>query len=455
MIFLWAILASLPVHAEELFPQAKSLPTYNNILHEPRTVRPYTPADVTALAAMQKRITAHKYNNNQVIYFLPDHFKLIFGEDSQKLIDDMTLKVFSSDAGKTLCKLAGTGLEGGHLIGDQQEGKVRGDIINDKALRLQVFLGISPAAAKKVLSLCGPVKLSASENEILWEMLNLTEGKEYLFVFPQNDNLLDGFTTKYNTTLFFVRPGTSSTELFRYFLHELAMSFDQLAKMAYETERDTWWEGLDAVFPNEGENFDRDKNAVHSNSPVKEVRCALRDPSIRYAAAAERAFRFEDRVLADLKIPSANAAVYGPCSESVIHWIPQLRRLNGAIAFELTSGVFERDCGHKVAGNSPRAHDIVQRLALLNQTEFTVAGHPEKLNLCQFLLSPHVGLKRFDLSSGGPRPRAGGWGDDREVEEHLQLLSDGQSLDANDLKKLDEFLKLPDLEQELSQRPPQ
>jgi len=452
MLFLWALFTTVPGFAG-LLPDSRALPLYDNVLHDPKHSAPIGHADDLALTALFRRLIANKPNNDQVLPFLPSKFRILASADAQAVVDTLTLKVFSSAHGKSLCKLAGNNVEGAYL-GTPPAGPIHGDLFHDRALRLRHFLAVSAPAARRILSLCGDVTLTGVESATMYEMLNLVEGKEYYFVFPEGQESIDGFTTKYNTTLLFPRPDMDDTELLRVFTHEIAMSFDQLAKMAYEVQRDSWWEGLAVVFNRDDGRFDYNPNAVRANADVRALRCALRDPSIRYAAAAERAFRFEDFVLGDLGIPSAPAAAHRGCAGSVIHWVPSLPRLNEAVAFEVSSYTFERDCGHRVAGASPRAQDIVQRLALLDRTEFSVAGVPGTMNLCQFLLDPHVGPRRTDLSPGGPRPRGGGWGllADPTAEQDLLALSQGKPVPPDRVKNLDKFLQLPDLEAELQRR---
>lgn len=354
-------------------------------------------------------------------YLIPRKFHLTQNTETRGLIDDLVMELLSAPtARKSFCFLA-----------------------TDSVQNLSAYLGISRGAAVKAKALCASTPISAAEMQMFTLMkTEIVHGappaqkpKKFLFLLSDvGPAPIEGFTTRDNTTLFVVTPAEFTREkLLRLLAHELAVSYDQFARLAYPTDKSTWETGLAIVF---GQFETPGKNNIFEVPANQDpIRCALRDPAIRYALVTERAFRFEDQIAAELKTDSERLAVHGTCHDSLSRWIPVFPLIFDSVAFEMEEELnfFADTCGEASPKEHPsslaeldknlqaildrfknpsdprRQHFLHSRMSTINDTTLTYLKTGKTINLCDLLRQPEVGAHYPDLSGGGPRPRIGGW----------------------------------------------
>lgn len=376
---------------------------------------------------------------------LPSRFSLTNGKRLQAKIDHATERIFeSSTARKSLCFLAA-----------------------GKPSDLVAFFGVSKSSAARLQTHCRDQKLGPAQKqglEHLRALYNLDGGtlswekpKRYALIFPQNEAArVSSYTTRENLTLLFVpRPGMSEPELIRFIAHEIAITFDQMNTLAPPHEHREW-EGhwLPQVF-----GAKRGVPVFKTPPDIQALRCALRDPALRYSAMIERASRFEDQVIRDLGLESASPAVAAnaSCRASLVHWASVQPAVGAPLRWEQENQ--DPACG-RPQDDRDRATTFLQRLDLVNGTVLRFTDSKKTLPLCQLLLETRLGDRMPDLYRGGPRPRIGGWKELRipgappeltpgKIEKDLGLLARQKALAEKDLEKLNEALRLSNSWQDL------
>lgn len=350
---------------------------------------------------------------DQIAGFLPKEIKVVDQINAQALIDRITLKIASTPTGKrALCFLAANGTP----------------------QNAHDYLHLSDSAADQFIKSCSGVHLTASETANLATMtFRLTASdspwmpvKKYLLTVSQSGRTpVEGFTTRRNLTLLiFASREVQEAKVLRLFAHEFAITLDQLSRIAYEMETSEWQQGLGVVY-----------NRSERNPPFKPVsnlsqlRCAVRDPYIRYSAALERAFRFEDKIISELGLSkqSPPVAVNAGCSQTLLHWIPLVPALVGALDYE----AFKYQLG-ECALSTNVTHSVFNHIKVVRDTNLTfapgVSAAETGKGLCSLILEPHVGAIVPDLDRGGPRPRVGGWDPESDVVKVDQFRNDLQAL---------------------------
>jgi hypothetical protein len=353
---------------------------------------------------------------------LPHHFRIASGAGVAPFVDGLLLKIMSTNQGKrSFCFLAGAG-----------DGVI------------SYYLGASAPAAARIRAACAGTPASAQSRMAAGAMAMYPQlGKKYVLVIAEGEiPRIEGFTTAARTTLFVLdRDDLSETNLLRTMAHELAMTFDQLALLADTSIAETWETGLATALGKD--RFDPSGHATtifETPANLAQVRCAIRDPALRYAAATERAFRFEDEIIAELGMGGLSPALAANagCRPSLEKWLPVFPDIFAVVREQILDeeGFYERTCGEtepqlRSTGNAlrdeearleavvdrfknpadpVRAHWLGVRLATLAATSLRYKSNGQTIPLCDFLLSPHVGARDFNVvNDGGPRPRAGGW----------------------------------------------
>lgn len=232
--------------------------------------------------------------------------------------------------------------------------------------------------------------------------------KKYSFIGPAGDMAsIASFTNKANHTFFLIlRKEMSGPLLIRALAHELAMSYDQLARLGYLIDPTRWDQGLNAAFK---QPIYGDPVFESTGGTVAEVSCALRDPGIRYALATERAFKFEDKIAAELNLDTRTYSV-SSFRGTVDRFAQLYLEFTGVIHWETMK--YEVACGKLAKADKERALQIEKRAQILERIELQNTRTKEKSRLIDLLIEPYVGPFLPDLDGGGPRPRMSGWGGD-------------------------------------------
>lgn len=359
------------------------------------------------------------------IELFPDKFRLVDPKNTQGLIDDLILKILSTDSGKaSFCFLS-----------------------SSKAGFVPYYLGVSKAAAKKIKQVCANQKVTKTQKQFFVMMNSVAfpldipgqRQKRLFFVVSESGApKIEAYSTKENTSVFFLnRNEITEANLIRILSHELAVSYDQFVSVAKMNDPVTWETGLSVLF--DKPPFTGSGPYTHFKKPGNEnaLRCALNDPAIRYALTTERAFRFEDKIITELGLPSPALATKTGCADAVRRWLPVFPEIFPLVRSEVDKslGFLESQCGEEEPGRPLSKRPIPewakvfdkmrerllnpadpQRIAFVNSRIRTLeetflepknGGQPQQL--CEFMLEPRVGPRQPAYYGGGPRPRAGGW----------------------------------------------
>lgn len=173
---------------------------------------------------------------------------------------------------------------------------------------------------------------------------------------------------------------------------------------------ETWQRGLSAIFPSRdgflGTVFEKHEDDA-------EINCALFDPAIRYAAATERAFRFEDRVIRDLGLssPGMSAPSSGvTCQRILAVRAVQMSPLAPTLEIETSDPSYRMSCGVELLKDARRKETLVSRIKAVHRAVLTLKSDGSKVRLCDLILNPHIGPRMPENGRhSGPRPRVGGW----------------------------------------------
>ncbi len=324
---------------------------------------------------------------------LPAKFRILDETRLQQTVDFVVTKLLETEAGRVgLCPFS-------------------------QAREAQAYLGVSAPAVARIAERCksvkaSPVKLHAVRN-MAARMLPgdppVHPAKRYVFIVSDEAKTpIQSYTSKDNVTYFvFMRGELSAPTVIRAFAHELAISYDPLQRLAYLIDPTTWQQGLNLIYgrgayePAQFREFPRQQMAS--------IKCAIRDPVLRYAAASERAFRFEDAIIRELGLEKTSPAVAsygGTCAKAIRRNILLISGIANAIAWETDR--YQIYCGRFGATGGSRVSEVLNRLETIAETRITPVKGGKDQSLCELLIAPKVGPMMPDLDGGGPRPRMGG-----------------------------------------------
>lgn len=331
---------------------------------------------------------------------VPATFYFARNEAGWPIADQVTLKIFQSPtARRALCFLA-----------------------SESSADVSRFLGVSPRAGAEIVKLCrGSRPLSAGERGYFQHMKNHIfpgassnqAAKSYVFFFsPDFRPKIEGFTGSNGLTLVVLNPNEMTAEHWiRLFAHEIAMSFDQLSAMG---DRSQWDYGVNVLYSSQrrfGSLFD---SPFVTPENVAELNCALMDPAIRYGAAAERAFQFEDLVLSELGLNSQALALVShlSCQKTLGTRALQMAPLASFLTDEIRNSDFYNRCGgFELLKDADRGNTLVSRIRRIDATVLKLNdGSSTAIPLCDLLLHAQIGPHAGDWRHGGPRPSVNGWG---------------------------------------------
>ncbi|MGZ3662023.1 MAG: hypothetical protein ACXVCK_18115 [Bdellovibrionota bacterium] len=388
-------------------------------------------SDDPAMLALSKTLGGPLSDFYDYRNLFPRRFRLITGAEIQPLLDTLLEKIFSTTLGKkSFCFLAA-----------------------DDEKYIRFFLGASPTTGHKLKQACAAFPLSAQQMRAFRSMIfNPTgplpppprQSKKFLLLVSEDPSppAIEGFSTASDTTLFvFTRSDLTELNLLRTLAHELSMTFDQLSHLANSSVSQTWETGLPLVFDQPPWAPTGGYSTIYE-TPANQnaLRCALRDPALRYAAATERSFRFEDALIAELGLSAQSPplATGKDCRDSLPRWIPVFPLIFDVVRHQVMNetSFFERTCGETepevpATGNSlkdaearvealidrfgnlkdpVRRRFLDARLADLESTTLRFKSNGKNQALCDLILNPKVGPIFPDAENdGGPRPRAGGF----------------------------------------------
>jgi hypothetical protein len=374
----------------------------------------------------------------RVRYLLPERFRIAPAGSFQPQVDEAVLRLASTDAGKkAVCAFA-----------------------VDSARDVETYLQVSPAAAKKVRAGCKgypvPPAVAARLRVIRearppFQPTPLVPAKKFVFVFSETGRpAIEGYTAKNNTTYLVLTKETADPDtLLRMISHELAVSYDQLSRLGYLSNPSTIEDmGVGLAFGKS--NLDPHVFVDPAPAELERMKCAFRDPALRYAATAQRAFRFEDAVSAELGGSPAVAAG-GTCSEILAKNSVLLQAMARAVSWD--TGWYEAACG--IAKEpAARLEQVLGRIRTIEATNLTCrnpkdCGGQRRVSLCNVLLEPRIGPNAQDLDSGGPRPRMGGGWDGAALEREDLILraSAGGGLSPEEARALGGALLFPNIDE--------
>jgi|GEM_PF-6790005 len=367
---------------------------------------------------------------------LPARFRLAQGEQFQSIIDDAVLELSKSEAGKkAICPFA-----------------------VDREKDVQMYFATSAQAARKIRITCRDYPKNSALTSRLRFMREAhppfypeprLPAKKFVLIFNEAGSTeIEGYTAKSNVTYLVLTKETMKTDLVRRMIaHELAISYDQLGRFGYiidPTTLENSGTGLAFGLP--------PGDRVLEEIPVKEVQrlqCAFRDPALRFAAAAHRAFIFED-----LAYPkSTPVAAQGSCRQILAKNSVLLQVMARTVAWD--NQAYAILCGDMATEASARLRQVLDRIntieaKTLRCTSREACGGRDEIRLCELLLNPRVGPNERDLESGGPRPRMGGWGNRENHDSSLmERAANGEQLTPNEVRQLGGRLRMPNSLDEL------
>lgn len=362
-------------------------------------------------------------------YLFPQKFRVAQAQDLQKILDEAILAIASTETGKqAICPFA-----------------------VDSDADLQSYFQVSGAAAHTLREGCeGRPAVPAITRRLRimrearppFQPTPLVPFKKFVFLFAE-DKLpeIEAYSSRQNITYIILdRRDFSFPALVRTIAHELAVSYDQLSRLGYLMDPVTWDQGLNYAF---GRSLREDPVfADIADAPRKEMVCALRDPALKYAATAQRAFQFEDRVSKESNDLSPAVAASGSCEEILAKNSVLLQGMARAVSWE--TGWYEAACGKIATDPAQRVKQVLGRIRVLTSATLYFRESRKAMSLCDLLLNPRVGPGEPDLHSGGPRPRmGGGWGA-RAESSMMERAARGQKISAAEEKRLGEALSFSD-----------
>lgn len=355
---------------------------------------------LTGFSATAKGISARDWpeinkrdvnGDERLLSLLPDRFRLATAAQSQPIADQLTERIFeASSARRSFCVMGA-----------------------ESASDFETFLGVSKKSALRLKKKCAGVSVPAHSKRILNMMrsaiMNQTFQPRKVYAFAATASLptIEGFTQKDGLTVIILNENEmNEAHMLRVLVHELAITFDQVGGVVGRFETESWEYGLDTIYP-EGAYGD----VFETPANLKELRCALRDPAVRYAAATERAIRFEDLIISELGLGKKSPALTSTasCKRTIGERAVQIADIGQAISWETDLGTYT-ECGPGVLRDANRKQTLVSRIRLVADTQLIRRSDGSVVPLCDLLIKPHVGARRPEnIRHGGPRPRIGGW----------------------------------------------
>jgi hypothetical protein len=371
-------------------------------------------------------------------YLLPEKFRIADGSQFQPMIDDAVSKLAATDAGRrAVCPFAAS----------------------DKTVAM--YFSVSEGTARKIARDCQGYPTPPSVRARLAFMSEVrppfqpepaVPAKKFVFLFSDGARpAIEGYTAKNNVTYLVLTKETQNADtLSRMLAHEIAVSYDQLSRLGYQSNVQTIEDqGVGLAFGKDqwAHTFEDPK----SNKELEALKCSFRDPAIRYAATAQRAFVFEDEVAAQSG-GSPSVATTGSCSEILAKNSVLLQAMARTVSWD--TGWYEAACGVE-KDPAKRLQQVLSRIHQVSQTNLTCrdpkdCGGKKQMSLCDLLLTPRVGPNNRDLDSGGPRPRMGGGWDGAAVarEELIQKASlNPNDLTPAEIRELGNALSFPNVDE--------
>lgn len=352
-------------------------------------------------------------------YLLPEKFRIAQAAPFQRVIDDTVLKMSRSDAGKkAICSFAA-----------------------ESAKDVQTFFQVSEPAAAAIRQSCRGFPIPESVKRALSGMRSTafgsTPAKKFIFIASESGApSIEGYTSRNNTSYILLTKENMRPELIQKIVaHEIAISYDQLSRLGYMQNPATIEDmGVHLAF-----GLRLGEEAFVRLPNLKEVKCAFRDPALRYAASAQRAFEFEDLVGI-----GKSSATTGSCAQILAKNAMRLNGMSRIVSWD--TNWYEAGCG---IAKDPRRRleQVVAHIKTIERTQLTclnkqVCGGKATMSLCDLLLHPRVGPNSRDLTGEGPRPRMGsGWGE--ATDSSLQRATEGAPLTPAEQKKAGEELGFP------------
>lgn len=364
-------------------------------------------------------------------YLLPPKFRLADGKQFQPLLDDVMLRLAETPSGKKLvCAFAA-----------------------DKAEHVANYFQVSMPAAVKIKQGCAGVKVPDSVRQRVLAMSYARPPlfpdpavpfKKFVFVFSESGRPgVEAYTSTRNVSYLVLNRETMNPDhLLRTISHELAISYDQLSRTAYLMDPVTWEQGIQLAF---GNRFGDSTFEDLSREKVQELKCAYRDPALKYAATAQRAFEFEDSVVSERGESgrSPPVAARGSCGQILAKNSVLLQAMARAVSWE--TGVYEGHCGKLEKDPKKRLQQLLARIRTLEKITLKEKKTGKSVKFCDLVLKPHLGPNELDIYSGGPRPRMGGW-ESNYVPDHIEKARAGNELTPDEMRELGAALTFPDMD---------
>ncbi|MGZ3693064.1 MAG: hypothetical protein ACXWQO_02435 [Bdellovibrionota bacterium] len=429
-------ISSLPMRAVASLAEEYD---FSDIVKFPLFERPGTKATFAMSddSPLVKKMNTDRASFSRLRYLLPNKFRIADGKQFQPVIDDAILKMASTEAGKqAVCVFSVDGIKD-----------------------VEMYLGVSTAAAKKVRDACVGRNYSEAavgrlrvmrEVRLPFFPIPLVPAKKFVFLFSESGRPeIEGYSTKNNTTYLVLSPESqNAASISRLVAHEIATSYDQLSRLGYLANPSSIEDmGVNLAFglPNGEYVFENP-----SRADLEKMKCAFRDPAIRYAASAQRAFNFEDAVRSELG-DKTRAAATGSCSEILAKNSLLLQAMARTVSWD--TGWYDSQCG---IAKTPAARmkEILSRVKTVAATRLPcknteACGDKKEMSLCELLLHPRIGPFSADLDSGGPRPSmGGGWSEKISSDQDLMIRAiKGESVSKEEAARLGQRLTFPNADE--------
>lgn len=364
-------------------------------------------------------------------YLLPQKFRIADGKQFQGVLDDVMLRMADTPNGKKLvCAFAADGPE-----------------------HVQNYFQVSAPAAAKIKQSCAGVKVPDAVRGRLRAMSYAnppmfpdpaTPYKKFVFIFSESGRPgVEAYTSTRNVSYLVLNRETMNPDaLLRTISHELAISYDQLSRTAYLMDPITWEQGIQEAF---GNRFGDSTFEDLSRAQVQELKCAYRDPALKYAATAQRAFEFEDAVVNDRGEAnrSPSVAAKGTCGQILARNSVLLQAMARAVSWE--TGVYEGHCGKLEKDPKKRLQQLLSRIQTLEKITLKDKKTGKAVRFCDVVLKPHLGPNQLDIYSGGPRPGMNGW-ESNYAPDYLEKARNGNELTKDEMQVLGNSLAFPDMD---------
>lgn len=311
----------------------------------------------------------------RVMSILPTRFRLVNGRGIQSTVDSLVTEILDTETGRrAFCPFSVFSID-----------------------QLRRHLGISREAAEEIALKCVRQGSRLAEIEQVRLMKNLPP-KVWIFLFGEEDpGPAESYTSRYNVSYVVTGPVLTRERLVRAMAHELAVSYDQLSRLADLNDPGNWDQGLEIALSRSAPVYPAFKPVEN----IHQLKCALRNPAIRYAFTNERAYAFEDRIIREL----GWLAVSPPMSSPGI-CEPMLRRNMVPLTYLPrvllpSSSEYNRECG-------PLSREALdEQITFLEFMILQSAHRTSALSLCQLLAQPHVGPFVQPFDAPAPRPAMG------------------------------------------------